>query len=52
MEVAVLKIFVAFLYSFFIQCLTSNCDATLKYVQDDKTFLLTSDLCFRDDSSP
>ena len=52
MEVAALKIFVASLYSFFIQCLTSNRDATLKYVQDDKIFLLTSDLCFRDDSSP
>ena len=52
MEVAVLKIFVASLYSSFIQCLTSNCDATLKNVQDDKAFLLTSDLCFRDDSSP
>ena len=52
MEVAVLKIFVASLYSFFTQCPTSNRDATLKNVQDDKAFLLTSDLCFRDDSSP
>ena len=51
MEVAVLKIFVASLYSSFIQCPTSNHDA-LKNVQDDKAFLLTSDLCFRDDSSP
>ena len=52
MEVAVLKIFVASLYSSFIQCPTSNCDAILKNVQDDKAFLLTSDLCFRDDFSP
>ena len=52
MEVVALKIFVASLYSSFIQCLTSNRDATLKNVQDDKAFLLTSDLCFRDDSSP
>ena len=52
MEVAVLKIFVASLYSSFIQCLTFNRDATLKNVQDDKAFLLTSDLCFRDDYSP
>ena len=52
MEVAVLKIFVAFLYSSFIQCLTSNHDATLKDVQDDRTVLLTSDLYFRDDFSP
>ena len=51
MEVAVLKIFVASLYSSFIQCPTSNRDATLKNVQDDKAFLLTSDLCFRDDFS-
>ena len=52
MEVAALKIFVASLYSSFIQYLTSNRDATLKNVQDDKAFLLTSNLCFRDDSSP
>ena len=52
MEVAILKIFVASLYSSFIQCPTSNRDVTLKNVQDDKAFLLTSDLCFRDDSSP
>ena len=52
MEVAVLKIFVASLYSSFIQCPTSNRDVTLKNVQDDKAFLLTSDLCFRDDFSP
>ena len=52
MEIAALKIFVASLYSFFIQCPISHCDATLKNVQDDKAFLLTSDLCFRDDSSP
>ena len=52
MEVAALKIFVASPYSSFIQCLTSNRDATLKNVQDDKAFLLTSDLCFRDDYSP
>ena len=51
MEVVILKIFVASLYSSFIQCLTFNRDATLKNVQDDKAFLLTSDLCFRDDSS-
>ena len=52
MKVAVLKIFVASLYSLFIQCPTSNRDAILKNVQDDKAFLLTSDLCFRDDSYP
>ena len=52
MEVAALKIFVASLYSSFIQCLTFNRDATLKNIQDDKAFLLTSDLCFRDDYSP
>ena len=52
MEVKVLKIFVASLYSSFIQCPTSNHDATLKNVQDDNVFLLTSDLYFRDDSSP
>ena len=52
MEVAALKIFVASLYSSFIQCLTSNRDAILKNVQDDKALLLTSDLYFRDDSSP
>ena len=52
MEVAVLKIFVASLYSSFIQCPTSNRDATLKNVQDDKAFLLTSNFCFRDNSSP
>ena len=47
-----LQIFVASLYSSFIQCLTSNRDATLKNVQVDKTFLLTSDPHFRDDFSP
>ena len=52
MEVATLKIFVASLYSSFIQCLTFNRDATLKNIQDDKAFLLISDLYFRDDSSP
>ena len=52
MKVAILKIFVVFLYSSFIQCPTSNRNATLKNVQDDKAFLLTSDLCFRDESSP
>ena len=52
MEVAVLKIFVASLYSSFIQGPTSSHDATLKSVQDDKVSLLTSDLCFRDDFSP
>ena len=52
MEVATLKIFVTSLYSSFIQCPTSNCDATLKNVQDDKAFLLTSNLYFQDDSSP
>ena len=52
MEVAVLKIFVASLYLSFIQCLTSNRDASLKNVQDDKAFLQTSDLYFRDDSPP
>ena len=52
MEVAALKIFVASLYSSFIQCLTFNRDATLKNVQDDRAFLLTSDLYFRDDYSP
>ena len=52
MEVATLKIFVASFYSSFIQCPTSNRDATLKNAQDDKAFLLTSDLCFQDDSSP
>ena len=46
MKVAVFKIFVASLYSSFIQCSTSNRDAILKNVQDDKAFLLTSDLCF------
>ena len=58
MEVAVLKIFVASLYLSFveyplsnIQYPTSNRDATLKNVQDDKAFLLTSDLYFRDYSS-
>ena len=50
MEVAVLKIFVASLYPSFIQCLISNHDATLENIQDDKALLLTSDLCFRDDS--
>ena len=52
MEVVALKIFVASLYSSFIQCPTSNRDATLKNVQDNKAFLLTSDLCFRDNSYP
>ena len=52
MEVTTVKIFVASLYSSFIQCPTSNRDATLKNVQDDKAFLLTSDLYFRDNSSP
>ena len=59
MEVAVLKIFVASLYLSFVQYPlsniqnpTSNRDATLKNVQDDKAFLLTSDLYFRDDYSP
>ena len=52
MEVATLKIFVTSLYSSFIQCPTSNCDATLKNVQYDKAFLLTSNLYFQDDSSP
>ena len=52
MEVAALKIFVASLYSSFIQCPTSNRAATLKNVQDDKAFLLTLDLCFRDNSYP
>ena len=52
MEVAVLKIFVASLYRSFIQCLISNHDATLENVQDDKALLLTSDICFRDDSPP
>ena len=52
MEVVVLKIFVASLYSSFIKCLTFNRDAILKNVQDDKAFLLTSDLYFRDGSSP
>ena len=52
MEVVALKIFVTSLYSSFIQCPTSNRDATLKNEQDDKAFLLTLDLCFRDDSYP
>ena len=52
MEVATLKIFVASFYSSLIQCPTSNRDATLKNAQDDKAFLLTSDLCFRDNSYP
>ena len=52
MEVATLKIFVTSLYSSFIQCPTSNRDATLKNVQDDKAFLLTSNLYFQDDFSP
>ena len=39
-----MKIFVASLYSSFILCPTSNRDSTLKNVQDDKAFLLTSDL--------
>ena len=52
MEVAALKIFIAFLYPSFIQCLISNHDATLENIQDDKALLLTSDLCFRDDSHP
>ena len=50
-EAADLKIFVASLYPSFIQCLISNHDATLENVQgDDKALLLTSDLCFRDNS--
>ena len=52
MEVVALKIFVASLYSSFIQCPTSNRDPTLKNAQDDEAFLLTSNLYFRDDSSP
>ena len=52
MEVVALKMFVTSLYSSFIQCPTSNRDATLKNEQDDKAFLLTLDLCFRDDSYP
>ena len=52
MEVAVLKIYVASLYPSFILCPISNHDATLENVQDDKALLLTSDLCFRDDSHP
>ena len=47
-----LKIFVASLCSSFIQCPTLSCDATLKDVRDNKTFLLTSNLRFRDDFSP
>jgi len=47
-----LKIFVASFCSSLIQCLPLGCDATLKDVRDDKTFLLTSDLRFRDDFSP
>ena len=47
-----MKIFVASLCSSLIRCLTLSYDATLKNVQDDKTFLLTSDLGFRDDFSP
>ena len=53
MEVAALKIFVASLNRSFIQCPISNHDATLENVQgDDKALLLTSDLCFRDNSHP
>ena len=52
MEVADLKIFVASLNRSFIQYLISNHDATLENVQDDKALLLTSDICFRDDSPP
>ena len=52
MEVAALKIFVASLNRSFIQCPISNHDATLENVQDDKALLLTSDICFRDDSPP
>ena len=52
MEVAVLKIFVASLYPSFIQCPISNYEVTLKNVQDDKTLLLSSNLCFLDDSPP
>ena len=52
MEVAALKIFIASLYPSFIQCLISNHDATLENIQDDKALLLTSNLCFRDDSHP
>ena len=47
-----LKIFVASLYSSLVQCPTPSCDATLKKVQGDRTFLLTSDPRFRDDFSP
>ena len=47
-----LQIFVSSFYSSLIQCLTSNRDATLKDVQDDRTFLLNSDLPFRYDFSP
>ena len=52
MKVAALKIFVASLYRSFIQCSISNHGATLENVQDNKALLLTSDLCFRDDSPP
>ena len=52
MEVAALKIFVASLYPSFSPCPISNHDATLENAQDDKALLLTSDLCFRDDSHP
>ena len=48
----ILKIFVASLCSSLIQCPTLSCDATLKNIRDDKTFLLTLDLHFRDDFSP
>ena len=47
-----LQIFVASKDSSLIECLTSNCDAILKNVLDDRTFLLISDLYFRDDFSP
>ena len=46
-----MKIFVASLCSSFIQCPTLSCDAILKDAWDDKTFLLTLDLRFRDDFS-
>ena len=47
-----MKIFVATLCSFLIQCLNLSYDATLKDAWDDKTFLLTSDPRFRDEFSP
>ena len=47
-----MRIFVATLYSSLIQCPTLSCDAILKDAWDDKTFLLTLDLRFRDEFSP